>query len=62
MEELQNEIRSQLILLVDHSKISMLQMSKDIGISYQSLRRFILEQNSNPTASSIRKMQNYLNK
>ena len=62
MEELQNEIRSQLILLVDHSKVSMLQMSKDIGISYQSLRRFILEQNSNPTASSIRKMQSYLNK
>ena len=60
MDELQEKLRSQLIVLVDNHSVSMLQMAKEIGISYQALRRFILQQNSNPTASTLRKVESYL--
>ena len=60
MDELQEKLRSELIHIIDNEHVSMLQMAKDIGISYQSFRRYVLEQNSNPTASTLRKVESYL--
>ena len=60
MDELREKFILQLRDLVDNHGVSQLQMAKEIGISYQALRRFILQQNSNPTASTLRKVESYL--
>lgn len=60
MDELVKDIRSQLINLVDNHSVSMLSISKDTGIAYQTVRRLVLDTDSNPTASSIRKFETYL--
>lgn len=54
------DIKADLIKLVDEKNISMLQISKDTGISYQSIRKIMLTDNANPTAKTIRKLTKYI--
>lgn len=54
------DIKADLIKLVDEKNISMLQISKDTDISYQSIRKIMLTDDSNPTAKTIRKLVKYI--
>jgi len=54
------EIKQDLTKLVDDKQYSMLQISKETGISYQSIRKIILTDDANPTAKTIRILSKYI--
>lgn len=54
------EIKRDLTKLVDDKQYSMLQISKETGISYQSIRKIILTDDANPTSKTIRILSKYI--
>ena len=56
------ELKQKLNEAIDGLNISMLTISKQTGIAYQTIRQISLKEDSNPTAKTTRKLLDYLNK
>lgn len=56
------ELRQKLNIVIDTLNISMMTISKQTGIAYQTIRQISLKEDSNPTAKTTRKLNDYLNK
>lgn len=54
------DIKQGLTVLVDEKNYSMLQIAKETGISYQSIRKIILTDDANPTSKTLRILSKYL--
>ena len=58
--EVVKEIKSDLTKLVDEKSVSMMQISKDTGIAYHSIRKIILTDDANPTYKTLRILTKYI--
>ena len=56
------ELRERLNFVIDTLNISMMTISKQTGISYQTIRQISLNEDANPTQKTIRKLNDYINK
>lgn len=56
------DLKEKLNFVIDNFNISMLTISKQTGVAYQTIRQISLDKNSNPTAKTTRKLTEYLNK
>lgn len=56
------ELRERLNFVIDTLNISMMTISKQTGIAYQTIRQISLNEDANPTAKTTRKLLEYLNK
>ena len=56
------DLKSKLNFVIDNFNVSMLSISKQSGISYQTIRQISLDKNANPTQKTVRKLTEYLNK
>ena len=56
------ELKQKLNEAIDGLNISMLTISKQTGIAYQTIRQISLKEDANPTAKTTRKLNDYLNK
>ena len=56
------ELKQKLNEAIDGLNISMLTISKQTGIAYQTIRQISLKEDANPTAKTTRKLLDYLNK
>lgn len=56
------ELRERLNFVIDTLNISMMTISKQTGIAYQTIRQISLNADANPTQKTIRKLNDYINK
>lgn len=56
------ELREKLNNVIDTLNISMMTISKQTGIAYQTIRQISLNEDANPTQKTIRKLNDYINK
>ncbi len=56
------ELREKLNNVIDALNISMMTISKQTGIAYQTIRQISLKEDANPTAKTTRKLNDYINK
>lgn len=56
------ELREKLNNVIDNLNLSMMTISKQTGIAYQTIRQISLKEDANPTAKTTRKLLDYLNK
>lgn len=56
------ELREKLNFVIDNLNLSMVTISKQTGIAYQTIRQISLKDDANPTAKTTRKLNEYLNK